>query len=94
MGLGLLLLHLEIPGCRSLKEKRSRIKPLLARLHKEFNVSTAELDRQDVWQEAVIGCALLSSDARHTQRSLQAIVPWIEQQWPDLTIISEKIEIQ
>ncbi|MBS3752567.1 MAG: DUF503 family protein, partial [Anaerolineales bacterium] len=31
MRIGLLTLHLRIPGCASLKEKRSQIKPLVAR---------------------------------------------------------------
>jgi uncharacterized protein YlxP (DUF503 family) len=32
--------------------KRSRLKPLLARLHREFNISVAEVDRNDAWKEA------------------------------------------
>ena len=60
--LGLLTLHLHFPGCASLKEKRGRIKPLIARLHREFNVSVAEMDLQDKWQESVIGCAMIGND--------------------------------
>jgi uncharacterized protein YlxP (DUF503 family) len=93
MAVGVLTLHLYIPGCTSLKEKRSRIKPLLARLHKEFNVSTAEIDRQDAWQEAVLGCALISSDAAITQRALQVIPDWIETNWHDLSLVDDSIEL-
>lgn len=93
MSLGLLTLHIKITGCASLKEKRGRLKPLLARLHREFNVSVAELDYQDSWQNALIGCGLISSDHNHTQRSLQKIIPWIEKHRPDLYIIDEQIEI-
>ncbi|MBS1250759.1 MAG: hypothetical protein MAG431_02355 [Chloroflexi bacterium] len=92
MSLGLLILHIRISGCASLKEKRGRIKPLLARLGREFNVSAAELDYQDNWQNALIGCSLLSNNHHHTQRSLQKIIPWIEKHRPDLYIIEEKIE--
>jgi len=90
---GLLTLHLELPGCASLKEKRSRLKPLLARLHREFNISVAELDRQDAWRETVIACALVSNDARHTQRSLQVVVDWVENNWPDASLIDNCLEI-
>jgi hypothetical protein len=90
---GLLTLHLELPGCASLKEKRSRLKPLLARLHREFNISVAELDRQDAWRETVIACALVSNDARHTQRSLQVVVDWVENNWPDASLIDNYLEI-
>jgi uncharacterized protein YlxP (DUF503 family) len=93
MSLGLLTLHLHIPGCTSLKEKRSRLKPLLARLHREFNISVAEVDHQDSWQQAVVACALVSSDAVHTRRALQAIPTWVEHTWPDLEVVDDQIEM-
>ena len=93
MALGLLTLYIHLPGCSSLKEKRSRLKPLLARLHREFNVSVAELEHQDVWQDAIIGCALVSNDKRHTQRSLQRVVRWIENSWPDVELVDEQMEL-
>lgn len=93
MSLGLLTLHLHIPGCASLKEKRHRLKPLLTRLHREFNISAAEIDHNDVWQSATIGCALISNNKNHTQRALQNIAKWIENNWPDVTIIDEYLEI-
>ena len=90
---GTLTIHLHIPGCSSLKEKRGRIKPLLNRLHREFNVSVAEMGLQDMWQEAVITCALINSDGKQIQRSLQAVVKWVKGNWPDGDVIDEKIEI-
>jgi uncharacterized protein len=93
MSTGLLTLYLHIPGCASLKEKRSRLKPFLARLHREFNISVAEIDRQDAWHETVVACALVSSDAGHTQRSLQQIVHWVENSWPDFDLVDDHIEI-
>jgi uncharacterized protein YlxP (DUF503 family) len=93
MALGLLTIHLHIPGCTSLKEKRSRLKPLLARLHREFNVSVAEVDRHDAWQEAVIACALVSNDHGHTQRSLQEVLRWIESSWPNMQVSDEQLSM-
>jgi len=90
--IGLLTIHLHLPGCASLKEKRGRLKPLLNQLHKKFNVSVAEMDRQDMWQEAVIACALVNSDAAQVQRSLQMVLKWLEGNWPDGDVIDEKIE--
>jgi uncharacterized protein len=94
ISLGLLTIHLEIPGCTSLKEKRSRLKPLLSRLHREFNISVAEIDRQDSWQEAVIACSQVTSDPNTTMRSLQSISSWLENSWPDLNILDENIEFR
>jgi uncharacterized protein YlxP (DUF503 family) len=93
MAVGILTVYLHLPGCASLKEKRSRLKPLLARLHREFNISVAEIDRQDSWQEAVIACALVSNEKGHADRSLRAVVNWIESAWPDVSLVDDQIEI-
>ena len=90
---GILTLHLHIPGCKSLKEKRSRLKPLLSRLHKEFNISVAEMDAHDVWQSAIIACAVVSNDKAQAQRTLQTVSAWVEQNWQDVTITDEEFEI-
>jgi uncharacterized protein YlxP (DUF503 family) len=91
--LGLLTLHLHLPGCASLKEKRGRLKPLLARLHREFNVSVAEMGLQDKWQESVIACGMVNSDKAHIHRSLQAVISWVEKNWPDVQVFEDHIEL-
>jgi uncharacterized protein YlxP (DUF503 family) len=93
MALAVLTIQIKIPGCRSLKDKRSRLKPLLTRLHREFNISVSEIDHHDAWQSAVIACATISNSPKHSQRSLQRVVDWIEKYWPEVTIIDEYIEI-
>jgi uncharacterized protein len=93
MRIGVLILELQIPGCASLKEKRGRLKPLLSRLHREFNISAAEVDRQDAWQASVIACAVVSNDAAHSQRVLQEVAHWLEQDWPDIDVVEYRIEI-
>lgn len=93
MALGVLTLYLYLPGCSSLKEKRSRIKPIISRLHREFNISVAEVDEQDIWQNAVIACAMISNDSAQTQRSLQKIVVWLEKNWLDAEVVDDSIEL-
>jgi uncharacterized protein YlxP (DUF503 family) len=93
MPVAVLSLHLRLPACHSLKEKRSRLKPLLARLHREFDVSAAEMDLQDVWQDAVIGIALINSDAAAAQRHLQTVLDWIERDWPDVDVVDDHLEV-
>lgn len=92
MSIGLLTLLLELPGCSSLKEKRSQVKPLLARLHREFNVSAAEVDHLDRWQSTLIACVLVSNDARHNQQVLQQVVDFIETNFPNLPVQQQRIE--
>ena len=91
--LATLTIHLHLPTCSSLKEKRGRIKPLIARLRREFNVSVAEMDLQDSWQEAVIGCAMIGNDSAHLQQSMQSVAKWVHANWEDGQVMDEKIEI-
>ncbi len=91
--IGVLTIHLHLSGCKSLKEKRSLIKPLVSRLHREFNVSAAEMDLQDAWQQAMLACGMVGNDAAHLERSLQTVARWVEKNWPDGDVIDQKIEI-
>jgi uncharacterized protein YlxP (DUF503 family) len=50
MVIGACRVRLHLPGNQSLKGKRSRLKPILARLPREFNLAAAEIDLQDIWQ--------------------------------------------
>jgi uncharacterized protein len=91
--LATLIIHLRLPTCSSLKEKRGCIKPLMSRLRREFNISVAELDLQDQWQDAIIGCAMIGSGRGHLEASLRTVSKWIEGNWPDGMVVEEKIEI-
>jgi uncharacterized protein len=91
--IGLLTFHLHLPGCASLKEKRGRLKPLQARLHRQFNISVAEMGLQDRWQEAVITCGMVSNDPAHLQSGLETVRMWAEANWPDGDVLDTKIEL-
>lgn len=88
-----LTIHLHLPGCASLKEKRGLIKPLIARLHREFNVSAAEMDLQDTWQEAVIVCAMVGNEHGYLESALQNVAGWVERNWTDGDVIEQRIEV-
>jgi uncharacterized protein YlxP (DUF503 family) len=75
-----------------LKEKRGRLKPLLARLHKEFNVSASEMEYQDKWTESVIACAMVGNDAAHLRSALETVRKWVEANWPDGQVIDTQLE--
>lgn len=90
--LSLLTLKMYFPGCQSLKEKRSRLQPILKRVHKEFNLSVSEIGLQDVWQSAWLGFAILSNESVHNEQILQSVIRFIEVQWPDEQIVESHIE--
>lgn len=91
--LAILTIHLHLPTCASLKEKRGRIKPFISRLHREFNLSVAEMDLQDQWDEAVIACAMIGNDHAFLQSALQNVSKWVEANWTDGDVITQKVEM-
>ena len=91
--LATLTIHLHLPTCSSLKEKRGRIKPFMSRLHREFNVSVAEMDLHDKWEEAIIVCAMVGNDHAFLQSALQNVAKWVDANWTDGDVWEQKIEI-
>lgn len=91
--IGLLSIHLHLTGCRSLKEKRGRIKPLLERLHRQFNVSSAEMGLQDHWQESLLCCGMVGNDPNHLRPALENVRKWVEANWSDGDVLDTKVEL-
>ncbi len=61
MPVGLLTLEIHLPYSHSLKEKRAVLQRIRDRLRSRFNVAVAELDHQDVWQQATVGVVSISN---------------------------------
>lgn len=62
MVVGVQRLDLLLEGARSLKEKRSRVKRILARIRSAYPVSAAEVGALDLWQRTHIGVCMVSTD--------------------------------
>jgi len=93
MVIGICTIDLYIPTAYSLKSKRSILKSVISRLRREFNVSIAEVENQDVWQSAVIGVATVSNDAGHAHARLTQVVNWIERTRLDVDLVDFQIEM-
>ena len=65
--------QLSLPGCASLKEKRSVVRSLKDRLRKSFNVSVAETAYQDVWTRAELTIALIAPDRSFADSCLSKV---------------------
>ncbi len=59
--------ELALPGCTSLKEKRSVIRSLRDRLRNRFNLSVAETDWHDATDRAKLSVALVTTDGRFAE---------------------------
>jgi uncharacterized protein YlxP (DUF503 family) len=91
MVVGLCTIQFEI-FAQSLKEKRSVIKPILARVRDRFNVSAAEVEDQDTWQRSTLAFACVASDADYAHGLLTKVVTFIEQSHFDANILDYQIQ--
>jgi uncharacterized protein YlxP (DUF503 family) len=55
---------LHLPACRSLKEKRAVLRPIVDGVRNRFGVSVAETNHQDQWQRAEVGVAVVSGSPK------------------------------
>jgi uncharacterized protein len=62
-----LRIELHIPDCRSLKAKRSVLRPIVEGLRRRHAVAVAETAHQETWQRAQIGVVAVSGGQRHAQ---------------------------
>jgi hypothetical protein len=93
MIIGTCTITLHLPAAQSLKQKRQVVKSLLTRVRNQFNVSIAEVDSQDAWQIAVIGVACVSTSQKYAHGQLESVVRFIEEQRPDIPLVSYEIEM-
>ena len=75
---GVCQIELYIPGCTSLKEKRFAIKSIKTRIRNKFNVSISEIDRNDKWQRATLGMALICNDRKIIDSTFAQVLTLID----------------
>jgi uncharacterized protein len=72
MWIGWLEFDVLLRDVRSLKEKRSVIRPVVAELQRKFSLSAAETGAQELYRRAGIGVAVVSGDHSHAVELLDA----------------------
>ena len=92
MVIGLVKFELRIAACRSLKGKRSVVKKIIERTRSRFNVSIAEVDKQDTYSRAIIGYAVVGSDQKYVNGAVEKILDFIDGLGL-AEIISEELEL-
>jgi len=65
---------IEIPECKSLKEKRGVIKPLINRIRDKFQVSASEIGHHNSLRYGVIGISTLGNRRSEIERYLNAVI--------------------
>lgn len=70
--IGVLTLELWVESSHSLKDKRQVVRSLKDRLRDKFNVSVAEIDGLDSWQNSVLAVVTVANDRTYAEQVLQA----------------------
>jgi uncharacterized protein len=92
VNVGICKLKIHIPGSQSLKDKRSVVKSMMARLQKQYNISIAEVDDHDLWRIATIGIACVSNHNYRVDEVLDAVIATINRDYPTVEIIEKEME--
>jgi uncharacterized protein YlxP (DUF503 family) len=69
---GSIAFDLLLGDVRSLKEKRSLVRPLVAELRRKYDVSAAEAGHLDLHRRALVGVAVVAADRAHCVDVLDA----------------------
>ena len=78
MNVRLLTVDFRLGGCRSLKEKRQRLKGMKERFGRAANVAVCESDFQDVHQRAQWSFVATAANGGVAERTLNEILQTIE----------------
>jgi uncharacterized protein len=62
---GVLEIDVLLGDVRSLKEKRSLVRPVVAELQRKFAVAAAEAGHLDLHRRSLVGVAVVAADAAH-----------------------------
>jgi len=85
---GALEVDLLLGDVRSLKEKRSLVRPVVAEL-KRLGVSAAEAGHLDLHRRALVGVAVVAADAAHCREVLDACERLVERR-PEVEVLSAR----
>ena len=89
MFVGSLELDVLLGDVRSLKQKRSLVRPVVAELRRRLEVSAAEVDHLDLHRRAMIGVAMVASDAAHVADVLDSAEQLVAGR-PELELLSAR----
>ena len=82
-----LAVELHLPECRSLKAKRSVLKPIIEGARRRVAVAVAGADHQNTWQRGSVGIVAVAGSVRHAEEVIDEVERFI---WssPDIQVLS------
>lgn len=84
-----LAIELHLPASRSLKQKRSLLRPVLDGVRARYPVSIAETGYQDTWQRAQLGVAAVSASASLVREIVDEVERFVWS-FPELEVLEAR----
>lgn len=84
---GSLELDVLLGDVRSLKQKRSVVRPLVAELRRRFDVAVAEAGQPELYRRVTIGVAAVAADGAHVRDVLDACEQVVAER-PEVELLS------
>ncbi len=85
-------LDLLLGDVRSLKQKRSLVRPLVAELRRKYDVSAAEAGHLDLHRRALVGVAVVAADRAHCVDVLDACERLVAAR-PEMDLLSTRRQV-
>jgi len=70
---GTMTIDVLLGDVRSLKQKRSAVRPIVSDVRRRFEVAVAEVGHLDLYRRTEVGVAVVSTDAGHCHEVLDAV---------------------
>lgn len=93
MWIGWLEFDVLLGDVRSLKQKRSMVRPIVAELQRRFSVSAAETGSMDLHRRAGIGIAMVAADRAHVVEVLDAAERMVAGR-PEIELLSVRRDLR
>lgn len=90
MTLATLRLELLIANCNTLREKRRRMRVIVSKLHRHFNVSVAEVEPDGDPARAVVVVATVGRNRRDVRETLEHVTAAVAA-YPRAELLSQSI---
>ena len=92
MFVGSIAFDLLLGDVRSLKQKRSLVRPLVAELRRKFDVSAAEAGHLDLHRRALVGVAVVAAGPAHCVEVLDACERLVAYR-PEMELLSARRQV-
>jgi len=90
MQVSVLRIELRFGDCRTVRQKRRRLRAIIAKLRRHFNVSLAEVEREDSATETVLGAVTVARNRREAREELDHVADALAG-YPHAEVVAQRL---